>query len=120
MSGLWRQQLLEQGMNANPREGLIWHSAPPYWSPTFHGDPADRLIVATALEGHQLITADERILAWPGNLDCLRADGVRADRNMIGRTGVGAGCALPDVKAAGAKWAIETKAWSQVAPRYRM
>ena len=38
-----------------------------------HGDPADRLIVATALEGYKLITADERILAWPGNLDRLRA-----------------------------------------------
>ena len=28
----------------------------------FHGDPAGRLIVATALEGHQLVTADRRIL----------------------------------------------------------
>ena len=39
----------------------------------FTRDPADRLIVATALDGHQLVTADERILAWPGKLDRLRA-----------------------------------------------
>ena len=38
-----------------------------------HGDPADRLIVATALEGYQLVTADHRLLQWPGNLSRLRA-----------------------------------------------
>jgi len=33
--------------------------------PTFHGDPADRIIVATALElGMVLITRDERIRGW--------------------------------------------------------
>ena len=31
-------------------------------------DPVDRLIVATALEGHRLVTADRRVLDWPGNL----------------------------------------------------
>ena len=41
--------------------------------PDMHGDPADRIIVATALEGHQLITADERMLAWPGKLNRVRA-----------------------------------------------
>ncbi len=31
----------------------------------FHGDPADRMIVATALELHQpLVTADSRIIEW--------------------------------------------------------
>ena len=39
----------------------------------FHADPADRIIVATALGGHRLVTADERILAWSGNLDRLDA-----------------------------------------------
>ncbi len=38
-----------------------------------HGDPADRLIVATALQGHQLATADRRILDWPGPLWCMNA-----------------------------------------------
>ncbi len=37
------------------------------------GDPADRLIVATALEGHQLVTADHRLLQWPSHLSRLRA-----------------------------------------------
>ena len=33
--------------------------------PEFHGDPADRIIVATAIHhGATLITADERILAY--------------------------------------------------------
>ena len=36
-------------------------------------DPVDRLIVATALEGHRLVTADRRVLDWPGNLRGLRA-----------------------------------------------
>ena len=39
----------------------------------FHPDPADRLIVATALEGHRLVTADKRILDWSGELDRLTA-----------------------------------------------
>ena len=39
----------------------------------FHGDPADRLIVATALAGHRLTTADQRILDWSGKLNRLRA-----------------------------------------------
>lgn len=39
----------------------------------FHGDPADRIIVATALGGHQLVTADRRILEWSGAVNRLRA-----------------------------------------------
>ena len=38
-----------------------------------HGDPADRIIIATALEGHELITADRRILEWPGRLSRMDA-----------------------------------------------
>lgn len=41
--------------------------------PDLHSDPADRLIVATALDGHRLVTADQRMLAWPGRLDRLTA-----------------------------------------------
>jgi PIN domain nuclease of toxin-antitoxin system len=40
---------------------------------SFHRDPADRIIVATALEGHRLVTADQRMLDWPGNLNRLDA-----------------------------------------------
>ncbi|MXY90542.1 MAG: type II toxin-antitoxin system VapC family toxin [Gammaproteobacteria bacterium] len=39
----------------------------------FHPDPADWLIVATLFNGHTLLTADERILGWPGELDRLNA-----------------------------------------------
>ena len=38
-----------------------------------HTDPADRIIVSTVLDGHRLVTADERILAWSGDLPRLDA-----------------------------------------------
>ena len=41
--------------------------------PNIHGDPADRIIVATAMFGHRLVTTDRRILAWPGHLSWLDA-----------------------------------------------
>lgn len=37
------------------------------------GDPADRIIVATALNGHRLVTADRQLLDWPGQIQRLRA-----------------------------------------------
>ena len=40
----------------------------------FHGDPAARIIVATALEGHQLLTSDRAILNWPGPLQTIPAN----------------------------------------------
>ena len=33
-----------------------------------HGDPAGRIIVATALEGHEFITSNGRMLGRPGSL----------------------------------------------------
>lgn len=39
----------------------------------FHGDPADRLIVATAMDcGLPLITADERIIRWAERIKDLQ------------------------------------------------
>ena len=38
-----------------------------------HGDPADRIIDATALAGHRLLTADQRILDWSWQLHRLDA-----------------------------------------------
>ncbi len=70
-TGSWRASLLAEGLCEVPVNGAIGIRAASLSG--FHGDPADRLIVATALEGHRLITADERILAWPGDLDRLRA-----------------------------------------------
>ena len=40
----------------------------------FHGDPMDRLIVATALDGHQLVTRDRQILNWSGPLQTIPAN----------------------------------------------
>ena len=62
----WRRDLVNQGLVEIPVDGRI--AARAGLLPAMHGDPADRLIVATALENHQLVTADQRILAWPGEL----------------------------------------------------
>jgi PIN domain nuclease of toxin-antitoxin system len=41
--------------------------------PAFHGDPADRLIVATAITlGIPLITADRKIMEWNRSQACLQ------------------------------------------------
>ena len=68
---LWRQTLLNDGLNEIPVDGAIGIRANAL--PDFHPDPADRIIVATALGGHRLITADHRILRWNGGLDRLDA-----------------------------------------------
>lgn len=67
----WRREQLEQGMKEIPVDGKIGIRAASLAQ--FHADPADRLIVATAMEGHILLTADHQILDWPGQLDCIRA-----------------------------------------------
>ena len=68
---IWRREQLEQGVIEIPVDGEIGIHA--NGLANFHADPADRIIVATALRGHRLMTADERILAWSGNLDRLDA-----------------------------------------------
>ncbi len=68
----WRQDLLDQGLVELPVDGSTAVRAG--LLPTMHGDPADRIIVATALVGgHQLVTADRLILAWSGPLRRLDA-----------------------------------------------
>ena len=67
----WRRALLEDGIIEIPVDGGIATRASLLQE--LHGDPADRLIVATALGGHRLVTADRRILDWPGNLNRLDA-----------------------------------------------
>lgn len=69
--GMWRREQIDQGIVEIPVDGDVGVRAAEL--PGFHGDPADRIIVATALAGHQLVTADRRILEWPGTLNCLRA-----------------------------------------------
>ncbi len=66
--GLWRREQLEQGVIEIPVDGEIGIRAAVL--PDFPRDPADRIIAATALVGsHQLVTADQRILDWPGPLN---------------------------------------------------
>lgn len=68
----WRRDLLATGIVEIPVDGEIGIRAA-----SLNGllrDPADRIIVATALVGdHRLVTADQRILQWPGPLDSLPA-----------------------------------------------
>ena len=69
--GAWRRELLSQGLIDIPVDGEIGIRANAL--PGFHADPADRIIVATSQNAHQLVTADRRILDWPGPLDRLDA-----------------------------------------------
>lgn len=62
----WRSQLLRDGLNKIPIDGDIAFRANRLHD--FHADPADRIIVATALGGHSLVTADDHILNWSGQL----------------------------------------------------
>ena len=69
--GSWRREQLEQGLIEIPVNGEI--AVRSVLLPNLHGDPADRLIVATALEGHRLVTSDDKILDWSGDLSRLDA-----------------------------------------------
>lgn len=70
-AGEWRGILMREGLVEIPLDGEVAVRAAGLRS--FHRDPVDRFIVATALAGHQLVTADQRILEWPENLDRLDA-----------------------------------------------
>lgn len=62
-----RQKVLEQGIREVPLNGAVAINAAQLTE--FHGDPADRFIVASALvEGAALLTADASILRWTGIL----------------------------------------------------
>lgn len=69
--GTLRASLFQDGLHEIPVDGEIGIKAAQL--PDFHGDPADRIIVATALDDHQLVTSDKKILDWNGNLSCLDA-----------------------------------------------
>lgn len=63
----WCERLLTEGFHEIPVNSTI--AARAGGLEDIHGDPADRIIVATALEGHLLITRDGPILNWPHLLD---------------------------------------------------
>lgn len=68
---MWRLSVLDTGLIEIPPHGRIAVRAG--LLEDMHGDPADRIIVATALEGHRLVTADQGILDWSGPLDRMDA-----------------------------------------------
>ncbi len=68
---IWRRRQLEQGMIEIAVDGEIGVRAASL--DRFHPDPADRIIVASALSGHRLVTADSGILGWTGPLNRLSA-----------------------------------------------
>ena len=68
----WRSELLASGLRELVVTGRIGIEAAALGQ--FHGDPADRLIVATAIQEKALLaTADEVILGWHGPFQCLDA-----------------------------------------------
>ncbi len=64
----WRQDLLTLGLIEIPVNGEIGIAA--VHLEHLHGDPADRMIVATALlQKAVLMTADRKLLEWSGILE---------------------------------------------------
>ena len=60
---VWRSDLLRTGLLEVPLRGTTAIRAGQLQ--LFHGDPADRMIVASAIEnGATLMTADTKILSW--------------------------------------------------------
>ena len=69
----WRLELLSAGLVEVPPSGEIATLAG--LLPGMHGDPADRMIAATAitLPDCTLLTADQLLLDWRGDLDRIDA-----------------------------------------------
>ena len=69
---LWRKDLLDNGLQEISLNGKI--AIQSAILPNFHGDPADRMIVATAINTSlTLCTADEKILDWQSQLTRINA-----------------------------------------------
>ena len=68
----WRDDLLARGLSEISIDGLIATQAGELdWD---HGDPADRIILTTAMRlGSPLMTADRRILSWRGPVELIDA-----------------------------------------------
>lgn len=68
----WRREQLAQGVVELAVDGEIAVRAASLEG--FHGDLADRIIVASALAGRSLVTGDQRILCWRGPLNRIDAE----------------------------------------------
>ena len=68
----WRMELASRKVIEIPMDGLTAAQAGALdWA---HGDPADRILVATAMRlGLPLLTADHKILGWGGSVDLIDA-----------------------------------------------
>ena len=63
--GVWRSERLRSGLREVPIGGEIAVESVLLMNAGFHNDPADQLIVATAmLGGLRLATMDRKIIAW--------------------------------------------------------
>lgn len=70
--GPWRRGLIGLGIRELPVDGEIAVAAGEFED--LHGDPADRMIIATALyHGAHLMTADRKLLSWPGPMERIDA-----------------------------------------------
>jgi len=68
----WRQSLLDNGLQEVSLNGDTAIQSAQLQN--LHGDPADRMIVATAIGlSATLCTADTRILSWEQDLECFDA-----------------------------------------------
>lgn len=68
----WRKDLLDNGLQETPLTG--GDAIKSTLLPNFHGDPADRMIVATAIESNAILcTADKKILTWDQSLQRIDA-----------------------------------------------
>ncbi|MYB45101.1 MAG: type II toxin-antitoxin system VapC family toxin [Acidimicrobiia bacterium] len=62
---VWRREMLRSGLREIPIGGDIAVESVLLMNTGFHSDPADQLIVATAMiSGMRLATTDRRIIAW--------------------------------------------------------
>ena len=62
---VWRRERLQSGLREIPISGDIAVESVLLMNTGFHNDPADQLIVATAmLAGMRLATSDRRIIGW--------------------------------------------------------
>lgn len=70
--GVWREDLLFDWLAEFPVDGDMGSFGGKISG--LHGDPADRIILATAiLTDCRLMTADHRLLGWSGELACIDA-----------------------------------------------
>ena len=68
----WRRELMKMGLQEIAVTGIQGITANQL--DNFHADPADRLIVATAITDDAiLVTADRKILEWPGKIERMDA-----------------------------------------------